>query len=164
MANQICQTMVEHYGFRLYMIQGNHDAWLFKHLRGEIEPDFVLGRLIRKMAITSNEWCDVVSGDIRFRVEHGANYSSSNPLRVAQKLSARFRMPVVMGHQHHAVTGWDDSGEMQCIASGGVFDPTKLSYYNKSHRASPAMTQGFVIIQHGWATHFSPQDPIVKAL
>lgn len=138
------------------ILMGNHDRWAENHYRGLVEAEWYFSRLFNtggKAQFSRYEQCELESGGKQFRLLHGANYSGANPLGVAQRYAAKFGQGVVMGHQHHAVDGYDASGKHRCVSMGCCADPRKLAYLHTSPRTNPAQTQSFCIIKNGHLIH-----------
>lgn len=144
------------------VVNGNHDQWAVEHYRGMVDPEWILPRMFgtdNRIAYSQYEQCELVSGGETFRLLHGANYSSANPLSVPQKLATKFGCHVVTAHQHHACQGYDISGRYQAVALGCAADPSRLLYLHKSPRTNPVQTQGYAVIKDGWCRAYGPNDP-----
>jgi predicted phosphodiesterase len=144
----------------IYALAGNHDAWAENALKGQVKPEWLLGEIMRGVG-EHVTWSDiqqvrVMSAGRRFRITHGANYSSVNPLGVAVRLAQKWQESVVMGHQHHAVEGM--YGDYQCIVLGGCYDPTRMEYLHKAPRTNPVPTRSIGLIDRGWCQVFRPED------
>ena len=156
--------MKDDFGFSLHAILGNHDMWFLQYMKGEFDHKWIMEKLLGKIEVAPVEWCNVESGGELFQINHGANYSSANPLGMVQKLASKYHCHIIAGHQHHFAVGVDVSGRFQCIASGGMFDATRVRYIQERHKTNPAQQNGFVIIKDGYASHYTPSDPEIKNL
>jgi predicted phosphodiesterase len=144
------------------VISGNHDRYWEDHMKGHLDPEFVLPRLFGtpdRIAFTRYEQCELVSGGELFRLCHGANYSAGNPLSVPQKLATKFGCHVVTAHQHHRAEGRDASGRYQAVTLGCAADPDRLAYLHVSPRTNPAQTQGYAVVKDGFCRAYGPDDP-----
>jgi predicted phosphodiesterase len=144
------------------ILMGNHDFWFSTHLRGEVDFDFLMGRLLgindnKKIRISKFEQADLFSGDRKIKLLHGANYSATNPLGVAVKYSSIFNADIIMGHQHHPCTGVSMDGEKYLVCLGGAYDSSKMSYLHVSPRTNPKQLQSYAYIVDGIIDHIIPR-------
>lgn len=141
------------------VLQGNHDSWFIKHMRNQFDASWMMEHLFHEFGsrITHSnfEQCTVISDKKQFLLTHGANYSGTNILSVAQKLSAKYEMGVCMGHQHVSTEGWSYSGKYQCVCLGGALDTRRLMYVHNSPTVNAQMTNGFAILKDGWIKSYS---------
>ena len=142
-------------------LQGNHDEWFSAHMRGQVDPAWMLEKLFNGIAdrvqFTGYQQAILTSGDQEIRLAHGRSYSQGNPLGVAKTLSAKFEQPVVIGHQHHHEAGYSRSGR-QVLCMGGSYDPTRMAYIHESPGGHPKQTRGFAIVKNGTIYDWSEKD------
>jgi predicted phosphodiesterase len=140
------------------ILNGNHDYWFQAHMRGQIDPEWLLSNIFHefegRIVWSEFEQATVYSGDREFRLLHGANYSGPNPLGVAKQYSAKFECGVVMGHEHHHEAGFSRSGKHQVVVMGGAHDMRRLAYIHRSPRTNPVQTNGFAILKEGWVKDY----------
>ena len=152
-------TQMLNYFDTIHVLGGNHDGWFGAHMRGQIDPTFLMSKLYGdwggRVTWTETEQADVISHNgVRIKVAHGANYSGSNALGNTKRMAAKFGCPVVTAHQHHHEKGIDVSGKFICIAMGGGCDSRRMEYVNKSPRTNPAQTNGFAMFKDGELTDY----------
>lgn len=144
-----------------YVLSGNHDRWFIDNMKGELDTDWTYSKFFHEFPLikfSNFEQCRVLSGEKSIRVLHGANYSATNSLGVAQKLCSKFEESVLMGHQHNACSGWSYNGKYQAVCLGGAYSLDRLSYLHHSPRTNPTPTNGFALLKEGRIQNFDFQD------
>lgn len=147
------------------ILLGNHDLYFSQALRGEIKTDWAYEHFFHQfpfVKFSGYEQCRVISGNSTFRCIHGNNYSASNPLGVAQNMSAKLEESLIMGHIHHSCSGWNYAGNKQCIVMGGSHSQRRFDYVHYSPKTNPTMTNSFVILQNGWAELHDNQSEFIE--
>lgn len=156
-AREVLRAMLGHLD-GIVVVMGNHDRWLAAHMRGQVDQSFQYASYFAefgdRVRWLDKEQCRAHSGGKEFRLCHGANYSSANPLGVPKRLSGKFGCGVVTGHQHSHESGWSHCGRFQCVSIGGCFDPARFDYVHNSPRTNPSMTRGYAVLKGGWVQDY----------
>lgn len=143
-AKNIIETISKQFK-HIYFLKGNHEYRYIKQMFG---ADGIIGLFD---SLGCNVEINVSNLDYLYlndtwRVSHPSNYSTI-PLRVAQKLAAKYKSNQIVGHQHDIGWCYDDSGEFICIGSAGLFDPNRLEYL-QSTNTKRRQRNGFVIMEN----------------
>lgn len=91
----------------------------------------------------------------KFYICHPRNFSSI-PLTVGRKLATKFNCSVITGHSHHLAMGFALNGRDIVIEGGGLYDPSRTEYIQKS-TAHHSWVPGFTVFTDGIPTLISPR-------
>jgi len=145
-----------------YLFFGNHDDWIVKATRGQMNTSWLYANLIPDCDIQFSYHHQVRlaqdgPGMSRrdFTILHGEHFSSANPLGVAIDYATKhFFTSVIVGHQHYALD--DEVGEYQVICTGGCFCAPRQGYLHERPKKHRPTQQGFVIVKGGRARLYKP--------
>lgn len=156
-ARGVYRIILEHFQ-RVVVLNGNHDQWFASHQRGQMSLEYLFGHIYSefgdRLQHSAYEQADLVSGGVKWKLLHGANYSAPNPLGVANAYAAKFACNVAMGHQHHHADGFSQGGH-RIICMGGAYDPSRMSYLHFSPRRNPNPTRGYAAVIDGEGLSFA---------
>jgi hypothetical protein len=132
----------------VYFTNSNHEARFAKKMEGSANirdlykmfsgnlvegTDFFVS--IYDYCILNNEWY----------ICHADSFSTV-PLSIPRILATKYHMNIATGHLHRLCFGKDISGRYYILETGGLFDPDKLEYLQKTNK-NPMQQSGFVIIE-----------------
>lgn len=135
-------------------VMGNHEGRLLRALQSAISPD----ELARLLEINNPRWriapyyySVLISGGEKFQIEHPKNTSKYSAARLASKYGCH----VLMGHNHHVVFQFDQSGKYYALEIGHGVDETRLPYAAQRHNIAHAHVLGACIVRDGipWLLH-----------
>lgn len=151
----------------VYYFRGNHEDRLLKALDGGISfgqftelltSDQYRGKLI----VSPYPRIFVTSGDERWVIVHQRN-TSVYKSRVAEQLSWKHQMNVLVTHQHtNAPPQLDRYANNIIMSVGGLHDPQKTAYSALQETTGWVPEKGFATIIEGRATLFTNDERITN--
>jgi hypothetical protein len=147
-AKQVLHTLGREFG-RVDYILGNHEGRFLAALQTPVNvKDFgdFLDIKCPKWKISPAYFSVLVSGGVRFQIEHPKGASDG----YAVKLANKYECNVLMAHSHWWDMRRSDSGRWWAIHMGCCVDETRLPYASQRHVANHAHALGAVIVRDGF--------------
>ena len=140
------------------ILMGNHDRRLQKFTQGAFEETDILALVTTndKVRMSNFGHCEIVSGDVKWRITHPRNYSVNN-LVVAETLAMKYQCNIISGHEHHLSMGVTRYGKFIAVNMGCLVDASKLSYVSLDDSKAPDMIPGFTMLRGGAPYLFGEQ-------
>lgn len=145
----------------VYLTLGNHEHWLTRRiLQSKLAPERLKRFLVGEhpnVEMTEFSYAVVNEDAARdrpgVRVTHPRNFSRV-PGSVGRQLASKFLQHIVVAHDHMVGTTRDSSGRFTVVHSGCMADPRRFDYVQTVDSTSPAMAQGFVVIDGNYIWAF----------
>jgi predicted phosphodiesterase len=139
----------------IVLLMGNHERMKQKAVNGNVDELDIFGCLSTSSKIkTSNYgYCWMDSGERRWRISHGREYSV-NQLTVGAELALKHECHVISHHQHHAAIGRDRYKRYVVVDNGALVDPQKLAYAVMDENKCPNMARAFTALRRGYPYMF----------
>jgi len=145
-------------------LMGNHEQRVTRILEKALDAAS-LARLFGaddpRWTVSGYYWCELISGGIKWQVEHPMNTGKGSSRRLAPKYGCN----IIMGHNHHFCVMTDPSGQYLAIEPGMGADESKMGYVMQRHNAMDIHMNGSVLIRNGKPTllnRFTDWDMLMR--
>lgn len=134
----------------IYVLTGNHERRIARISGGEFDLRHIVSSLTGddRVTVSLRDRCFVQSGDERWMIAHGGNYSV-NQLTVGDGVASKYGCHVITHHQHHLALGWDRYKRWVVVDNGALVDENKLAYVIEKTTKTPRMAKGFTVLKAG---------------
>lgn len=159
----VLQAFANHFE-RVVWIMGNHEQRITRILEKTLDAVH-LARLFGaddpKWEVSGYYWCELMSGGVKWQIEHPINTGKGSSRRLVPKYGCN----IIMGHNHHLSLMSDPSGQYLAIEPGMGADESKMGYVQQRHNAMDVHVLGAIIIRDGKPTllnRFTDWDMLLK--
>lgn len=149
---------------RVFWVMGNHEQRVTRILEKTLDAvslAVLFGADSPKWMISGYFWCELLSGGVKWQIEHPLNTGKGS----SKKLAPKFQCNVVMGHNHHFSMTTDPSGNFLAVEPGMGGDEDRMGYTRQRHNAADVHMVGAVIIRNGkpiLLNRFTDWDIVLK--
>jgi len=162
-ARELLAYYAQHFT-RIWVMPGNHEERLLKHLDGELTFDLFTDlirppdpELVDVFMFTPYDQITIDSGGHEYMVVHQRN-SSAISLKIGESLAWKYQKNMIVTHQHNSAKGYDKYGRYLIIDSGGLHNQKRTPYMGLKTSTGPVHDEGFVTVVNGWAELWVPDE------
>lgn len=148
---------------KIYIVAGNHEARLFKHLNGQVPMNRFFKMLhgaIRfdssRVHVSDYSYMDAVSGDRLWKIIHPITYGDRGGT-VPTDLCDKYEANIISGHNHQWGVQMSKNGKYMGIDQGCACDPLKIEYAQMNLTKFRTWQNGFTMVKNGFPTLFNLQ-------